>query len=615
MFGTKRRRSAKLQSRRLTAEALEAREMLTAVDLTDRDQLLLELINRARRDPLAEAARFEVDLNEGLNPDTINGDPKQPLAPSQFLTDTARAHSLDMLDREFFAHVNPDGLGPADRAWALGYPGTAGENLAWYGTDAFLDRDGEIYERHKALFLSEDHRVNMLVGGYREVGLGIEFGFLSMGSRSSIMVTENFGNPGGQHFITGVAYDDSVEEDKFYTMGEGLGAVTVTAVRESDGMIFTAETGEAGGYGMQVPDGVYAVTATNLGDRDSITFKQIAIFDSNQKVDFNTNTPDDSALAGTIFHDLNGDGMQDVEEPYLPDLDVFVDVDGDGRLGPSEASVVTDTEGFFYFGDLRAGSYDVFVDLHPGWVVNFPEDGSHLLELNPSQLRLNINFAVQLINQIPIAQDDQYEVQSEQSTELDIFANDSDDGTLVIQDTRLLVQPQHGTVSLDVSLEKLFYRPTSGFSGSDFFEYAVIDDEGLISESARVDLDVQPSVGTEWQNPVNPMDVNGDSYVSSIDVLLILNDLNANSARQLPLPTDGESPPPFLDVSGDSFVTPIDALLVLNDLNRVAMEQNQAAEGEADEAVSLQLSMAPSSLAAAAIDIALEDDLKAKKRL
>ena len=96
---------------------------------------------------------------------------------------------------------------------------------------------------------------------------------------------------------------------------------------------------------------------------------------------------------------------------------------------------------------------------------------------------------------------------------------------------------------------------------------------------------------------------------------MILNDLNANSARQLPLPTDGESPPPFLDVSGDSFVTPIDALLVLNDLNRVAMEQNQAAEGEADEAVSLQLSMAPSSLAAAAIDIALEDDLKAKKRL
>ena len=601
------------------AEALEAREMLTAVDLTDRDQLLLELINRARRDPLAEAARFEVDLNEGLNPDTINGDPKQPLAPSQILTDAARAHSSDMLDREFFAHVNPDGLGPADRAWALGYPGTAGENLAWYGTDAFLDRDGEIYERHKALFLSEDHRVNMLVGGYREVGLGIEFGFLSMGSRSSIMVTENFGNPGGQYFITGIAYDDSVEEDKFYNMGEGLGAVTVTAVRVSDGMTFTTETGEAGGYGMQVPDGVYTVTATNLGERESITFQQVAIFDANQKVDFNTNTPDDSALAGMLFHDLDGDGIMGSEEPYLPDFDVFVDVDGDGRLGPSEASVVTDSDGFFYIGDLRAGSYEVAVDLHPGWVVTLPEDETYSLDITPSQLRLNINFAVQLINPMPIAQDDQFEVPADQSTKLDIFANDSDDGTIVIEDTRVLAQPQHGSISLDVSSGKLIYRPNSGFSGSDFFEYAIIDDEGLISEAARVDVDVQPSVGTQWQNPENAMDVNGDSFLSSIDVLLILNDLNANSARQLPMPTDDQSPPPFLDVSGDSFVTPIDALLVLNSLNNIAMQQNQAAEGEADWGEAdwggaRQASLVPSSLAAAAIDLAWEDDLKAKKR-
>ena len=115
------------------------------------------------------------------------------------------------------------------------------------------------------------------------------------------------------------------------------------------------------------------------------------------------------------------------------------------------------------------------------------------------------------------------------------------------------------------------------------------------------------------------MDVNGDSFLSSIDVLLILNDLNANSARQLPMPTDDQSPPPFLDVSGDSFVTPIDALLVLNSLNNIAMQQNQAAEGEADWGEAdwggaRQASLVPSSLAAAAIDLAWEDDLKAKKR-
>jgi uncharacterized protein YkwD len=42
----------------------------------------------------------------------------------------ARAHSQDMIDRDFFDHVNPDGDGPTDRAQAAGYPGSVGENIA-----------------------------------------------------------------------------------------------------------------------------------------------------------------------------------------------------------------------------------------------------------------------------------------------------------------------------------------------------------------------------------------------------------------------------------------------------------------------------------------------------
>ena len=46
----------------------------------DYEQYLLELINRGRADPAAEAARYGIDLNEGLSPGTISSDPKQPLA-------------------------------------------------------------------------------------------------------------------------------------------------------------------------------------------------------------------------------------------------------------------------------------------------------------------------------------------------------------------------------------------------------------------------------------------------------------------------------------------------------------------------------------------------------
>lgn len=68
-----------------------------------------------------------------------------------------------------------------------------------------------------------------------------------------------------------------------------------------------------------------------------------------------------------------------------------------------------------------------------------------------------------------------------------------------------------------------------------------------------------------WQNPTNNLDVNNDTFVSPIDVLHIVNDLNANGSRDL----RGSSltTPPYIDVNGDSFVSAIDVLQVVNFLN------------------------------------------------
>ena len=74
-------------------------------------------------------------------------------------------------------------------------------------------------------------------------------------------------------------------------------------------------------------------------------------------------------------------------------------------------------------------------------------------------------------------------------------------------------------------------------------------------------------VASIWQNPENRFDVNGDGSESPIDVLQIINDLNANGARELSEPPGGASPPPFLDVTGDRFVAPNDVLVVINRLN------------------------------------------------
>ncbi len=85
-----------------------------------------------------------------------------------------------------------------------------------------------------------------------------------------------------------------------------------------------------------------------------------------------------------------------------------------------------------------------------------------------------------------------------------------------------------------------------------------------------------------WKNHDLPEDVTGDGAVVPLDALLIINELNGEGARPLPVPPDpNDLPPPFLDVDGDNFLAPIDALLVINYLN--AQAALQAAEGNAAE--------------------------------
>jgi Ca2+-binding RTX toxin-like protein len=67
-----------------------------------------------------------------------------------------------------------------------------------------------------------------------------------------------------------------------------------------------------------------------------------------------------------------------------------------------------------------------------------------------------------------------------------------------------------------------------------------------------------------------PEDTNGDGIVTALDVLLLVNYLNAILAGGgIPDPV-GDFPPAY-DVNRDGRVTPLDVLLVINHLNRAAM--------------------------------------------
>jgi Ca2+-binding RTX toxin-like protein len=219
------------------------------VTLTAAEQFLLELINRARLNPLAEAARLGIDLNQGLSPGQLTGTARQVLAPNAALEAAATQHSLWMLAAGVFSHTGAGGSQPWDRAAAQGYAWSAiAENISWRGTSAAtIDLNAQVQGHHDGLFRSAGHRVNLMNDGYREVGLGQEAGEFTAGGtvwRAS-MLTELFGQSGRTYFLTGVVYGDG-DGDGFYSIGEGhpgaafwvAGAAAVTAA--------------AGGYALQM---------------------------------------------------------------------------------------------------------------------------------------------------------------------------------------------------------------------------------------------------------------------------------------------------------------------------------------------------------------------------
>jgi hypothetical protein len=382
---------------------------------TDADQYMLELANRARANPTAEAARFAIDLNEGLSPGTITSTPKQPLAFNPNLIDAARTHSQWMIDNDVFDHTGAGGSDPGERMAAAGYSfdGTWGwgENLGWQGTfPATPDTVATVPEVHRGLFVDEGiaergHRVAMMRDGYREVGVGVVTGVFTNNSTNynAVMATQDFAfrtqTSGGNSFLTGVAFADTVTANDFYTPGEGLGGVTITAVREGDNASFSTTTWSTGGYTLRLSPGTYDVTASGGQLTTPILHNDVSIGSENVKRDFRPSattdptpppppppTPTSSSPApgttltegsirGRVRNDLNGNGRSDPGEPGLAGQQVYLDANANGVADAGEPTATSDEAGFYEITGLRPGVYAAKVVVPAEWRASIPEAG------------------------------------------------------------------------------------------------------------------------------------------------------------------------------------------------------------------------------------------------
>ncbi len=337
-----RRRPARAQGARF--ESLEARSLFS---WSAQEVYLLELVNRARFDPLAESARLGVDLTAGLSAaELFRLAPSEPLALNSILTDSARAHSQDMAAREFFAHINPDGLDPTQRAQNAGYSGQAGENIA----AGYVDLDAA----HKAWLESIGHRKNVLslhedfTADFRYTEFGAGIYFPGGGAPYSSYYTQLFGVPSPQTtYVLGVVYDDT-DSDEFYSVGEGRAGVRIDIIPDgAETPTASYTTDAAGNYQIALAAGHYTVVFTDLST-SATSSSLITMQGQNVKLDAHGED-----LAVDTYSPFTANPAAVANGSTLPgDMLTVVTTDRAGRF----ITYTQDAEGTWFYTDVSSAT-------------------------------------------------------------------------------------------------------------------------------------------------------------------------------------------------------------------------------------------------------------------
>ena len=178
---------------------------------------------------------------------------------------------------------------------------------------------------------------------------------------------------------------------------------------------------------------------------------------------------------------------------------------------------------------------------------------------------------------------------------IDFNGNGSFDSTEKIFNNVTLV---NGSNTFNITI------PTSAVAGDTWARFRLSSTGTADAFGAAIDGEVEDYKlkisANPFQNSTNRYDVSGDGFVSAIDALQLINFLNINGPRPLPLPP-GMTRPAFPDVDGNGFINATDALAVINYLNsRPAGEGEGSAEGEGDvnDLFGLSSLMAGASLSA-----------------
>lgn len=251
----------------------------------------------------------------------------------------------------------------------------------------------------------------------------------------------------------------------------------------------TTVTVKSGPYhGNAIPDGAGNVDYTsdlNYNGADSFTY---TVDDtdgrtSNAATVSITVTPEnDPPVAAADSYDVVEGQILNVVAPGVLGNDR--DVDGDSLTAVQDTgTIVLNADGSFSFDAtaLLAGAADSF--------TYHANDGS----LDSATVTVTVNVTAAPANVAPVAVDDQLQVVKGTVVDIPVLDNDYDpDGTLDPATVVIVNQPNHGKgqVTVDPVTGVITYTADPNFGGTELFTYAVMDNDGAQSNTAKVQVDL-----------------------------------------------------------------------------------------------------------------------------
>lgn len=281
-------------------------------------------------------------------------------------------------------------------------------------------------------------------------------------------------------------------------------------------------------------------------------------------------------ITGTVFQDLNANGIDETNEPGLAGWTVFVDSNGDGLPNAGEPSTVTDTKGKFALVGLPVATVQLYEVQQPGFVPT-PGFSNHqavtVREGREVRVRFpNVASAAATGRVVGTVFEDTNENGIKESGEHGLlgwtmFIDSNGDGSLSTGEPTAITDADGDYIFAEVptgaatifEIPQAGYRPTIGglFPTTGALDHQAVN--VVANTSSRADFaNLIPQVGTIQGKVWN--DQNGDGIAGATDPGIanrtVYVDLNLNQILDAGEPsriTDGSGAFSFVDIHTGSY--------------------------------------------------------------